>query len=152
MWDHNQTHGVPGYFFTADEQCRFFFKGLEGSGAAEQDSSICQTLKCSDGKAVVETGPPLEGTSCGGAGTAWCRAGLCVPVQGASWGRWRPGSCRSACVKHSMGVRSFARTEKHSVKSYMSNLSSMSNFFKVTDSPFGGVIPSRVLRVAMEKR
>ena len=51
-----------------------------------------------------------------------------------------------------MGVRSFARTEKHSVKSYMSNLSSMSNFFKVTDSPFGGVIPSRVLRVAMEKR
>ena len=49
-------------------------------------------------------------------------------------------------------MRSFARTEKHSVKSYMSNLSSMSNFFKVTDSPFGGVIPSRVLRVAMEKR
>ena len=54
--------------------------------------------------------------------------------------------------QHKMGVRSFARTEKHSVKSYMSNLSSMSNFFKVTDSPFGGVIPSRVLRVAMEKR
>lgn len=28
----------------------------------------------------------------------------------------------------------------------------MSNFFRVTDSPFGGVIPSSVLRQAMEKR
>ena len=69
MWDHNQTHGVPGYFFTADEQCRFFFKGLEGSGAAEQDEAICQSLQCSNGQEVVETGPPLEGTSCGGEGT-----------------------------------------------------------------------------------
>ena len=105
MWDHNQTHGVPGYFFPADEQCRFYFKGVEGSGAAEQDESICQSLQCSDGEAVVETGPPLEGTSCGGDGTQWCRAGQCVPVQGARWGGWRPGHCQSACVKHSMGVR-----------------------------------------------
>ena len=51
-----------------------------------------------------------------------------------------------------MGARSFARTEKHSMKSYMSSLSSMSNFFRVTDSPFGGVIPSNVLRQAMDKR
>ena len=49
------------------------------------------------------------------------------------------------------GTRSFA-TEKHSMKSYMSSLSSMSNFFRVTDSPYGGVIPSSVLRQAMEKR
>ena len=34
----------------------------------------------------------------------------------------------------------------------MSSLSSMSNFFRVTDSPFSGVIPSSVLRQAMEKR
>ena len=34
----------------------------------------------------------------------------------------------------------------------MSSLSSMSNFFRVTDSPFGGVIPSSVIRQAMEKR
>ena len=26
-------------------------------------------------------GPPLEGTSCGGEGTHWCREGACVPVQ-----------------------------------------------------------------------
>ena len=109
MWDHNQTHGVPGYFFTADEQCRFFFKGLEGSRAVEQDSSICESLECSDGQEVVQTGPPLEGTSCGGAGTHWCRAGQCTPVQGARWGGWRRGQCRSACVKHSMGVRTHTR-------------------------------------------
>lgn len=51
-----------------------------------------------------------------------------------------------------LGARSFARTEKHSMRSYMSSLSSMSNFFRVTDSPFGGVIPSSVIRQAMEKR
>lgn len=28
----------------------------------------------------------------------------------------------------------------------------MSNFFRVTDSPFGGVIPASVLRKAMEQR
>lgn len=50
------------------------------------------------------------------------------------------------------GTRSFAKTEKHSMRSYMSSLSSMSNFLRVTDSPFGGVIPSTVLRAAMEKR
>ena len=50
------------------------------------------------------------------------------------------------------GPRSFAKTEKHSMRSYMSSLSSMSNFFRVTDSPFSGVIPSSVLRQAMEKR
>lgn len=49
------------------------------------------------------------------------------------------------------GARSFY-TENVSMKSYMSSLSSMSNFFRVTDSPFGGVIPSSVLRQAMEKR
>ena len=54
MWDHNQTHGVPGYFFTADEQCRFFFKGLEGSGAVEQDSSICESLECSERKIQID--------------------------------------------------------------------------------------------------
>lgn len=50
------------------------------------------------------------------------------------------------------GTRSFAKTEKHSMRSYMTSLSSMSNFLRVTDSPFGGVIPSTVLRAAMERR
>ena len=53
---------------------------------------------------------------------------------------------------NTFGAKSFARTEKHSMKSYMSSLSSMSNFFRVTESPFGGVIPSSVLRQAMDKR
>ena len=53
--------------------------------------------------------------------------------------------------KGTQGVRSFARTE-HSMRSYMSSLTSMSNFFRVTDSPLSGVIPSSVLRQAMEKR
>ena len=22
LWDHNSTHGVPGYFITAEEQCK----------------------------------------------------------------------------------------------------------------------------------
>lgn len=57
----------------------------------------------------------------------------------------------SAMRPKKMGARSFY-TEKVSMKSYMSSLSSMSNFFRVTDSPFGGVIPSSVLRQAMEKR
>ena len=51
-----------------------------------------------------------------------------------------------------VGARSFAQTEKHSMRSHMSSFSSMSNFFRVTDSPFGGVIPANVLRQAMEKR
>ena len=50
------------------------------------------------------------------------------------------------------GVRSLARTEKYSMKSYMSSLSSMNNFFRVTDSSLSGVIPASVLRKAMEKR
>ena len=50
------------------------------------------------------------------------------------------------------GVRSLARTENHSVKSYMSSLSSMNNFFRITDSSLSGVIPAAVLRKAMEKR
>ena len=50
------------------------------------------------------------------------------------------------------GVRSLARTENHSIKSYMSSLSSMNNFFRVTDSSLSGVIPASVLRKAMENR
>ena len=55
--------------------------------------------------------------------------------------------------KNAFGARSFARTEKHSMRSAYSSISNVSNFFRVTDSPFGcGVIPSGVLRAAMEKR
>ena len=55
--------------------------------------------------------------------------------------------------KNAFGARSFARTEKHSMRSAYSTISNVSNFFRVTDSPFGcGVIPSSVLRAAMEKR
>ena len=36
-------------------------------------------------------GPPLEGTSCGGEGTHWCKNGECVPVQPAKWGGWKAG-------------------------------------------------------------
>ena len=102
---------MPGYFITAEEQCRFFFKGLEGAGAVEQDQSVCSSLKCTDGRRVEETGPPLEGTSCGvREGQArWCREGSCVPVQPARWENWRAGTCHSACVKHGTGVRTFSR-------------------------------------------
>jgi len=48
------------------------------------------------------------------------------------------------------GARSLAaRTENHSTFSYFSSISTMSNFFKVTDAPFGGVIPANILRQAM---
>lgn len=50
------------------------------------------------------------------------------------------------------GVRSAARTEKYSMKSYMSSFSSMNNFFRITDSSLSGVIPTSVLRKAIDKR
>lgn len=50
------------------------------------------------------------------------------------------------------GARSYAQTEKHSIRSIISSLSTMSNFFRANDSPYGGVIPANVLRQAMEKR
>ena len=67
---------VPGYFYTAQEQCRFFYHGKEGADKAnpENDPFICENLKCKQGDEEVNTGPPLEGTACGGQGTQWCRA------------------------------------------------------------------------------
>ena len=68
---------VPGYFYTAQEQCRFFYHGKEGADKAnpENDPFICENLKCKQGDEEVNTGPPLEGTACGGQGTQWCRGG-----------------------------------------------------------------------------
>ena len=68
---------MPGYFYTAQEQCRFFFHGKEGADKAnpENDPFICENLKCKQGDEEVNTGPPLEGTACGGQGTQWCRGG-----------------------------------------------------------------------------
>ena len=111
-WDHNNTHGVPGYFISADEQCRFHYKGKEGAAAANEkkDSNICQALLCTDGAAIEATGPPLEGTSCGGQGTHWCKEGNCVPVQPTRWSGWREGVCRSGCLVHSTGYREMTRT------------------------------------------
>ena len=112
LWDHNKTHGVPGYFITAEEQCRFFYRGAEGARAVEQDTEICSSLRCSDGRTEEETGPPLEGTSCGvrGGEAHWCKEGDCVPVQPARWQEWRGGQCQSACVKHGTGVRRYSRS------------------------------------------
>ena len=45
-----------------------------------------------------------------------------------------------------------AHTENHSMTSFFSSISTMSNFFKVTDAPFGGVIPANILRDAMQQR
>ena len=90
--------------------------------------NICswvQVLVCSDGAGEEETGPPLEGTGCGGAGTHWCRAGRCVPVQGTRWADWQAGpcrspaagptltnsaDCRSGCLQHGTGARLLSRS------------------------------------------
>ena len=56
------------------------------------------------------TGSPLEGTSCGGEGTHWCKEGRCVPVQPTRWSGWREGVCRSGCLVHSMGYKDITRT------------------------------------------
>ena len=111
-WDHNNTHGVPGYFIPADEQCRFYHKGKEGAAAANEksDESICQSLLCSDGESVEATGPPLEGTSCGGTGTHWCKEGSCVLVEPTRWSGWREGLCRSGCLVHSTGYKEISRS------------------------------------------
>ena len=60
-----------------EEQCKFYYKGAEGSAAANdpRDPGLCDQLLCTDGVQVESTGPPLEGTSCGGKGTHWCREG-----------------------------------------------------------------------------
>ena len=72
-------------------------------------------------------GPPLEGTSCGGEGTHWCREGACVPVQvtghskdditsppvspvqAARWSGWEAGDCSSGCLEDSVGARTSTR-------------------------------------------
>ena len=114
VWNHNNTHGVPGYFISADEQCRFYHKGKKGAASANErkEANICQSLLCTDGEAKepTHTGPPLEGTSCGGEGTHWCKEGRCVPVQPARWSGWREGVCRSGCLVHSTGYKDITRT------------------------------------------
>ena len=111
LWDHNSTNGVPGYFIPVEEQCKFYYKGKEGASAANdpRDPTLCQHLQCTDGQKTESTGPPLEGTSCGGDGTHWCREGTCVPVQPAKWGGWQEGLCQSACVAESVGYRENTR-------------------------------------------
>ena len=105
-WDHNSTHGVPGYFIPADEQCRFYFKGKEGAAAVnKEDEGVCQVLVCTDGDKSEKTGPPLEGTACGGQGTHWCKGGECLPLELAKWGGWQQGLCQSACIADSVGFR-----------------------------------------------
>ena len=103
---------VPGYFYTAQEQCRFFYHGKEGADKAnpENDPFICENLKCKQGDEEVNTGPPLEGTACGGQGTQWCRGGECVEVQGSHWSLWRSGPCSSACTRRGTGARELSRT------------------------------------------
>ena len=54
-------------------------------------------------------GPPLEGTSCGGQGTHWCKGGSCVPITPFKWGGWNEGVCRSACLANSVGYRENTR-------------------------------------------
>ena len=105
-WDHNSTHGVPGYFITAEEQCRFYYKGKDGAGAVnKEDDRVCQALLCTDGERTEATGPPLEGTACGGQGTHWCKGGDCVPIEPTKWGGWQQGLCESACIADSVGFR-----------------------------------------------
>ena len=103
---------MPGYFYTAQEQCRFFYHGKEGADKAnpENDPFICENLKCKQGDEEVNTGPPLEGTACGGQGTQWCRGGECVEVQGSHWSLWRSGPCSSACTRRGTGARELSRT------------------------------------------
>jgi len=48
--------------------------------------------------------------------------------------------------------RGFARTENNSTHSWASSISSMSKFFRASESHLGGVIPSSVLREALKKR
>jgi len=110
-WDHNDTQLVPGYFYPADEQCRFFFHGKEASPAEEEedDPERCQNLVCQHENDIQSTGPPLEGTSCGGEGTHWCRSGTCVPVQPFRWSPWRSGPCVSACTRDGTGTRKLTR-------------------------------------------
>ena len=112
QWDHSKTQQVPGYFYTAQEQCRFFFRGKEGADISNpvDDPLLCENLICKQGDQRVNTGPPLEGTACGGEGTQWCRSGECVEVQGSHWSHWRSGPCRSACTKRGTGARELFRT------------------------------------------
>ena len=58
VWDHNATHGVPGYFIPANEQCRFYFKGKDGASAANdpEDTTLCVRLLCTDGDNTESTG------------------------------------------------------------------------------------------------
>lgn len=106
VWDHNSTHGVPGYFIPAEEQCRFYFKGKQGAGVVNrEDTNVCKSLYCTDGDKTEATGPPLEGTACGGQGTHWCKGGECLPIELAKWGAWEQGLCQSACIADSVGFR-----------------------------------------------
>ena len=54
VWDHNNTHMVPGYFISEDEQCRFYHKGKQGAAAANEgkDKKICQSILCMEGEAI----------------------------------------------------------------------------------------------------
>jgi len=110
-WEQNNTMGVPGHFITADEQCKFFFHGIEEATIANSpaDNNFCDLLKCRNGDNVQETGPPLEGTSCGDDGARWCRDGKCESIIGARWSVTKKSNCRSACLARSSGYSEIDR-------------------------------------------
>jgi len=110
-WEQNNTMGVPGHFITAEEQCKFYFHGIEEATVANSpaDNNFCNSMKCRKGNVVSETGPPLEGTSCGDDGARWCREGKCESIIGARWSVTKKSNCRSACLARSSGYSEIDR-------------------------------------------
>ncbi|XP_040583441.1 A disintegrin and metalloproteinase with thrombospondin motifs adt-2 [Lepeophtheirus salmonis] len=118
--DHNKYGNKPGYYWSADDQCRFLLqnKDAEADHTASNLDDICYSLKCrvSGKRGYWRSGPSLDGTRCDVKGKKICLHGKCVKDAGGQistsnpeWSSWKKGKCTSGCIIESEGVRTKIR-------------------------------------------
>ncbi|CAB4053903.1 Mitochondrial import inner membrane translocase subunit TIM17-1,Mitochondrial import inner membrane translocase subunit Tim17-A,Probable mitochondrial import inner membrane translocase subunit Tim17 4,Mitochondrial import inner membrane translocase subunit TIM17,Probable mitochondrial import inner membrane translocase subunit Tim17 3,Probable mitochondrial import inner membrane translocase subunit Tim17 1,Mitochondrial import inner membrane translocase subunit Tim17-B,Probable mitochondrial import inner me len=112
--DHNKYGNKPGYYWSADDQCRFLLqnKDAEADHTASNLDDICYSLKCrvSGKRGYWRSGPSLDGTRCDVKGKKICLHGKCVKDAGGQistsnpeWSSWKKGKCTSGCIIESEG-------------------------------------------------
>ncbi|XP_022908374.2 A disintegrin and metalloproteinase with thrombospondin motifs adt-1-like [Onthophagus taurus] len=107
-FDHSKFFETPGRLYSPKKQCELFLSN-EKSYAVEDQSEICQTLKCTlPGKAeIYSSGPPLDGTKCDE--NKQCYAGECLKstnnYPNTRTKIWNIKECESGCITNSMGYQ-----------------------------------------------
>ncbi|XP_072937125.1 A disintegrin and metalloproteinase with thrombospondin motifs adt-2-like [Epargyreus clarus] len=121
---HERFGGAPGVTWGAKKQCEIFLRDRDASpveGAGGEAGGRCAQLTCRSPHRAgfYHAGPALPGTACGD--DKWCQGGECVAAdpapgprppaaEGATWGAWSAGACRSGCTLKSRGARERRRS------------------------------------------